>query len=106
MASPLSLVLACLLPFTGTLQAGGTSVETVSALLSKTAGVHPRLFLHAADVDGLKGKINADPQLVQVRAELIARSEKILSIPPATRIMTGKRLLSVSRACFQKHDCH
>jgi len=96
------MVLACLLPFALQLHADETTPELIPVLLSQKIGDHPRLFLNAGEVEALKGKIDADPQLVQVRAELLARAEELLSVPPLTRVMKGKRLLSVSRSCFQR----
>ena len=86
--------------FGARLRAEPPSESVVSTLLAQKAGFHPRLFLRAEEEAAFKRKIDASPQLSLLRSELIASAEQLLPLPPVTRIMEGRRLLSVSRTCL------
>lgn len=95
------LLIFCLAMNSSLLSATPTP-EEVCALLAQKKGDHPRLFLRAGAEDALQRKIDGSPQLKQVRSELIANANEYLSAPTATRTLIGRRLLSVSRSCFEK----
>ncbi len=66
-------------------------------LILQKVGAHPRLFLPAGGEAALKQKIAGSPELVIIRDSILASAEKIIPQPTLTRVLTGKRLLSVSR---------
>jgi len=58
---------------------------------------HPRLLAKTDDFERLRTQVIADPYSRRVFEELKKRAEKILTEPPVTRELTGRRLLDVSR---------
>ncbi|MCX6309277.1 MAG: heparinase II/III family protein [Bacteroidia bacterium] len=63
---------------------------------------HPRLYLTTADEAVLKAKIEATPNLLKVQNAIVAECEKIITLPVQQRILTGARLLSVSREALRR----
>lgn len=65
-------------------------------LASLRAG-HPRLLITAESWSTVKGRAQADPQLNQLLASLVAEAQALLRRPPLEYRKTGRRLLAVSR---------
>lgn len=63
---------------------------------------HPRLFFLSADEAALKTKINSTPFLNRVHDLIISESDKMLALSVQQRVLTGKRLLSVSREAIRR----
>jgi hypothetical protein len=63
---------------------------------------HPRLFFLSADEAALKTKINSTPVLNRVHDLIISESDKMLTLSVQPRVLTGKRLLSVSREAIRR----
>lgn len=63
---------------------------------------HPRLFFLSADEAILKAKLNSTPVLKRVHDLMITESDKMLGLPVQQRVLTGKRLLSVSREAIRR----
>ena len=63
---------------------------------------HPRLFFLSEDVPVLQGKLNGTPELNQLHNLVVAECDKMLSLPVQQRILTGVRLLSVSREAIRR----
>ncbi len=78
------------------------SEKEIAGMLIQQAGPHPRLFLHGGEEESLKQRIKTTPVMGSLRDCVIASAEKMLSEPPLTRVLEGKRLLGVSRACLQR----
>ncbi len=66
------------------------------------AGAHPRLFMDAAKAARVKRKIKASPQLSRAFAHVEACAKAIVIAKPLVRKKTGRRLLSISRACLKR----
>lgn len=63
---------------------------------------HPRLFFLSADEATLKAKLNSTPVLKRVHDLMISESDKMLTLAVQQRVLTGKRLLSVSREAIRR----
>lgn len=63
---------------------------------------HPRLFFLSSDEEVLKNKLNTTPLLKKVNDIIIAESDKILTLPVQQRVLTGRRLLTVSREAIRR----
>lgn len=70
----------------------------LSSLAHADPFTHPRLFFTESDETELKARIKTDPLVAKLYAELIRRSDFILTTPPTKHyIKDGRRLLSESR---------
>ena len=101
----LFFALACQLLTARTLDGTETaspSAADISNLLTRNTPVHPRLFLKAGAETGLLVKIETSPHLMKIRAEIIANAETLLTTPPLTRVMVGRRMLDTSRTCLRR----
>lgn len=63
---------------------------------------HPRLFFLSSDESLLKEKLQGNAQLNQVHQLILSECDKMISLPVQQRILTGKRLLSVSREAIRR----
>ncbi|MDO9613170.1 MAG: heparinase, partial [Bacteroidota bacterium] len=63
---------------------------------------HPRLFFLSADEALLKAKLQSAPDLNRVHNLLLAECDKMLTLSVQQRVLTGKRLLSVSREAIRR----
>jgi hypothetical protein len=63
---------------------------------------HPRILLAPDDQKAIAGKIATDPVARQVHTLILAESERLLQVAPVERVMTGKRLLHVSREALRR----
>lgn len=76
--------------------------ETVNSVLANAPTAHPRLFLNAKTLEEINVNIEADPLLGQTRDHIIELADEMTNLPPLERIVEGRRLLSVSRACLRR----
>jgi hypothetical protein len=65
--------------------------------LSQASRTHPRLFLDPSGVQALEKRIAKSTELGTAAEAIIAAADRVMSAEPATRTMTGRRLLHVSR---------
>lgn len=63
---------------------------------------HPRLLLGDGDIAAMRELPSRSENAAAVHARIIAECDKILDTAPVERIMTGRRLLSVSRDALQR----
>lgn len=63
---------------------------------------HPRLFFLTQDEVALKDKLSNTDILSRTHNALIAECDKILNLPVQQRVLTGKRLLTVSREAIRR----
>lgn len=68
--------------------------EDLTALLRTE---HPRLYATSEDWQRVREQIPTNPYLKATRDIVVKRAEELLSKPPEERIMTGRRILLVSR---------
>ncbi|MFM7859483.1 MAG: heparinase, partial [Flammeovirgaceae bacterium] len=60
------------------------------------------MFFLQTDEALLKNKLAATPSFEKVHNLIIAESGKIINLPVSQRVLTGKRLLSVSREAIRR----
>ncbi len=82
--------------------AAATTPEAVAAALRRTPPTHPRLFADAAGFAALKAGAAANPFARAALGRLLHDEDQMLSLPPNTRKMTGRRLLGVSRSVLHR----
>ncbi|MEO7495954.1 MAG: heparinase II/III family protein [Massilia sp.] len=63
---------------------------------------HPRILLAPGGEKAIARKIAADPVARQVHELIMAESGRLLQVAPLERVMTGKRLLHVSREALRR----
>lgn len=63
---------------------------------------HPRLIATPDDWTYLAARLGSDPLLRAQHEGLLAQAREILPLPPVTRVLTGRRLLSVSRTLLAR----
>lgn len=83
-----------------TLLASATSADPapdVAARLRTSLAPHPRLFLTAGQEARIRTAIAGDPQLASVNTFIRTHADELLTQQPVQRVMTGRRLLWVSR---------
>lgn len=90
----LSIFLMCIVLLT-------SSIEGASQTSYPLLG-HPRLFFLSQDEAVLKDKLNSTPELKRVHDLIISESEKIIPLAVQERVLTGVRLLSVSREAIRR----
>ncbi len=81
---------------------GLLSVEKAQSQTTYPLTGHPRLFFLSADEATLKAKLNSTPVLKRVHDLMISESDKMLTLSVQQRVLTGKRLLSVSREAIRR----
>ena len=68
---------------------------------SKLSG-HPRLILKQGDIEAVHQKIAADQPLRVMHRHIENKANRLLKVEPMERKMTGKRMLSCSRAVLER----
>lgn len=63
---------------------------------------HPRLLLKKGDITAMKEFAAKSPNAKKIHNLIIAEADKVLEQAPVERVMTGRRLLSVSRTALQR----
>ncbi len=81
----------------------GKDMNGMEAVWRSSADVpgHPRLFLLKGEEENIKA-ILADVQYAKVHNGILSTAENLLSKPLSERVLTGKRLLDVSRECIKR----
>ncbi|HEY5551448.1 MAG TPA: glycoside hydrolase family 88 protein [Opitutaceae bacterium] len=73
-----------------------------SDLLAVLRPEHPRLFASDRDWEAIRGRIPASPHLDAARRIVIAEAEGMLAQSVSERVMTGRRMLAVSRQVLHR----
>ena len=63
---------------------------------------HPRLILRSGDFDALHRLVEQDSVAQRMHKYIVTRADKLSTLPPSIRKMTGKRLLGVSRDVLER----
>ena len=63
---------------------------------------HPRILLRNGDVTAMKEYVAQSPNAKSVHNFIIAEADKMLDAAPVERVMTGRRLLSISRTALKR----
>lgn len=63
---------------------------------------HPRLLLSTQDEASLQARLQSDNDLLAVHEALITQCNAMMNTSPVTRVLDGKRLLSVSRTALKR----
>lgn len=63
---------------------------------------HPRLLLADGDIDAIRQLPSRSKNAAAVHGRIIAECDRILDTAPVERVMTGRRLLSVSREALKR----
>ena len=63
---------------------------------------HPRILLLQGEEQQIKANIAADPVWADIHQTIIKECDKIVALNELERVMTGRRLLSVSREALQR----
>lgn len=63
---------------------------------------HPRIIFTLEAEKQIKKKINDDPQISSMHRKILELSDGLLEVAPVERIVTGRRLLSVSRTVLKR----
>lgn len=81
----------------------GEDMDGIEAVWKSSVGVpgHPRLFLLKGEEKNIKA-ILTDVQYAKVHNGILSTAENLLSKPLPERVLTGKRLLDVSRECIKR----
>ncbi|MBN1796484.1 MAG: heparinase II/III family protein [Sedimentisphaerales bacterium] len=77
-------------------------LEKVEQAFNKPLPPHPRLFINKNQVSALREKIRTNDKLKAFYDSMLQEADKILERQPVQRVMTGKRLLHVSRECLKR----
>lgn len=84
-----------------------TLFVSITTLLGQTLDYdnlapHPRLLLKKGDITAMKEFSNQSPNAKKIHNLIISEADKMLEQAPVERVMTGRRLLSVSRIALQR----
>ena len=63
---------------------------------------HPRILLKSGDVTAMKEYVEKSSNAKAVHNFIITEADKMLSSAPVERVMTGRRLLSISRTALKR----
>lgn len=72
-------------------------VSLVGGVAAGELTTHPRLLAHEAEWNDLRARLATEPDLKAFSDVLIAEARTRAALPPLQRVMTGRRLLHVSR---------
>ena len=82
---------------------GTTAAEaTTTAARYPTPCPHPRLLLRSDEESTIRAAIGTDPLMKDAYLSIKEYSDKLLGVPPCERVVTGRRLLSVSREVLRR----
>ena len=86
-----------------------TAAEATAAAAAATAASHypapcphPRLLLRSGEESTIRAAIGTDPLMKDAYLSIKEYSDKLLGVPPCERVVTGRRLLSVSREVLRR----
>lgn len=63
---------------------------------------HPRLFFLSSDEAVLKEKLSSNPLMEKAHQAVLAECDKMIGLPVQQRVLTGIRLLSISREAIRR----
>ena len=91
-------------PATGTTAAEATAASAAATAASHYPAPcpHPRLLLKAGEEATIRAAIGTDPLMKDAYLSIKEYSDKLLGVPPCERVVTGRRLLSVSREVLRR----
>ncbi|MDF3129542.1 heparinase II/III family protein [Kiritimatiellaeota bacterium B1221] len=78
-----------------------SSLQVTQAMKSLSPS-HPRLFLSADQEDAWRKKISSSLFLQPLAEKVISDAHSVLDLPPVERIVTGRRLLDISRIALKR----
>lgn len=81
----------------GTVAASGAAASPYPAPCD-----HPRLLLRSGEEATIRSAIGTDPLMKDAYLSIKEYSDKLLGVPPCERVVTGRRLLSVSREVLRR----
>jgi len=87
------------------LGAAAAAAETTAAIAAPqypTPCDHPRLLLRSGEESTIRAAIGTDPFMKDAYLSIKEYSDKLLGVPPCERVVTGRRLLSVSREVLRR----
>lgn len=79
-----------------------TSTTCSHPILPATIPAHPRLLAETSDWGRLATQVMGDSVSGSIFASLQTRAELLLSVPPLERVLTGYRLLAISREALER----
>lgn len=85
--------------------AAAAAAETTAATAAQQypdPSSHPRLLLKAGEEATIRSAIGIDPLMKDAFLTVKDYSDKLLVVPPCERVVTGRRLLSVSREVLRR----
>ncbi|CAG5067546.1 hypothetical protein DYBT9623_00267 [Dyadobacter sp. CECT 9623] len=68
----------------------------------KPVTMHPRLLLLEGEEQQIMAQIQKYPEWNTLHQEIITECNRMLTLPPVERVLTGKRLLDQSRECLRR----
>lgn len=78
------------------------SLDKVRQAIAAAPRTRPRLLLTPAELAGLEQRVQRDPLAGRLRDRLLAVAEEMSTLPPVEHVVTGRRLLSVSRTAVAR----
>ena len=81
------------------------TLEQVKAVLQNASQAHPSLLINAEQQKKVLANIESDPFFKALSEAVIKDADKIVGRKPVERVMTGRRLLGVSRDCVNRLVC-
>ncbi len=81
---------------------GQIPAAMVQERLASAPRVHPRLLANDADFAALRERVAAGGLAAELAAEILRQADALLTQPPVTRKMEGRRLLAQSRTCLAR----
>jgi hypothetical protein len=81
------------------------SPEQVKAAIEKAPKTRPGVLINAEQEKRIKGALETDPLLKALSVAIIKEADRLVGQQPLERIVTGRRLLSVSRECVHRMMC-
>lgn len=77
-------------------------LEKIQTALNQVGPEHPRLFVDDRQLPELLKRIEANPELKVLHEQIIKQADSLLAKHALKRVMTGRRLLSVSREAIKR----
>lgn len=98
----LSKIPGCLLLFVLIFSSQSPFAQTDTIASRADFPNHPRILLFAGEEAAIKKKAIADPAWRTLHEAIIKEADRLLKKKPVTRVMTGRRLLAVSREALRR----
>ena len=81
------------------------SLEQIKTALQNASQTHPSLLINTEQQKTVLANIESDPFFKALSEAIIKDADRLVGRKPVERIMTGRRLLSVSRDCVNRLVC-